>query len=84
MGANSRAGETIFLTTLQGLNHTQGNFKNLRKKHFPKQTLFWSMLWWERYQMHGKESIQKALQELQQLPPTNEEEWLKFFTERSR
>ena len=58
--------------------------ENLRKKYFPNPSLFWSMLWWERYQMHGKESVQKVLQELQQLPPANEEEWLKFFTEGSR
>jgi hypothetical protein len=43
-----------------------------------------AMLWWERYQMYGKEGIQKALQELQQRPPTNEEAWLKFFIEGSR
>jgi hypothetical protein len=34
--------------------------------------------------MYGKEGIQKALQELQQRPPTNEEAWLKFFIEGSR
>jgi hypothetical protein len=84
VGANSRAGVTIFLTTLQGLKHTQGNFKNPRKKHFPNPSLFWAMLWWERYQMYGKEGIQKALQELQQRPPTNEEAWLKLFIEDSR
>jgi len=63
---------------------TPDEIENLWKKHFPNPSLFWSMFWWERYQMYGKESIQKALQELQQLPPTNEEAWLKFFIEGSR
>ena len=53
--------------------------EKLRKKHFPNPSLFWSMLWWERYQMYGNEGIQKAFQELQQRPPTNDEAWLKFF-----
>jgi hypothetical protein len=29
--------------------------------------------------MYGNEGIQKAFQELQQRPPTNDEAWLKFF-----
>ncbi|SHN29223.1 hypothetical protein SAMN04488057_11714 [Cyclobacterium lianum] len=59
-------------------------FENLRGKYFPNGPLFWSTLWWERYQMYGKESIQKTLQDLQQDAPRSESEWLEFFTENSR
>ena len=63
---------------------TPDEFENLRKKYFPNPSLFWSMLWWERYQMYGKEGIQKVLKDLHQLPPISENDWLKFFTEGSR
>lgn len=56
-------------------------FENLRGKYFPNGPLFWSTLWWERYQMHGKDSIQKMLQDLQQYPLKSESEWLQFFIE---
>lgn len=56
-------------------------FENLRGKYFPNGPLFWSILWWKRYQMHGKESIQKMLQDLQQYPLKSESEWLQFFIE---
>lgn len=59
-------------------------FENLRGKYFPNGPLFWSTLWWERYQMHGKESIQKMLQDLQHSPPKSESEWIKFITETQR
>jgi hypothetical protein len=63
--------------------HNQHEFENLKKKHFPNQTQFWSMLWWEKYQKYGKESLQKTLQDLQKDPPKNEDNWLKFFIENS-
>lgn len=63
---------------------TPDEIENLRKKYFPNPSLFWSMLWWERYQMHGKEGIQKALQDLQLRPPVSENDWLEFFNEGSR
>lgn len=59
-------------------------FEHLREKYYPKPTQFWATLWWERYQMCGKEGIQKTLQNLQQDAPKNESEWLEFFTENSR
>lgn len=65
-------------------DHNQDDLENLRAKYFPQQTLFWSMLWWERYQMYGKGGIQKTLKNLQRHPPKSESEWLKFFTENSR
>ncbi|WP_209331282.1 hypothetical protein [Lunatimonas salinarum] len=56
-------------------------FEILRGKYFPNGSVFWSALWWERYQMYGNNSIQKMLQYLQQYPPKSESEWLKLFTE---
>ena len=63
-------------------NHNQHDFENLRRKHFPKPTQFWSMLWWERFQNFGKENISKMLQDLQQDTPKSEKDWLKFFIEK--
>lgn len=65
-------------------SNDQNEFRNLRGKYFSNTPLFWSTLWWERYQMYGKEGIQKTLKDLQQDAPKNESEWLEFFTENSR
>ncbi|WP_339926174.1 hypothetical protein [uncultured Cyclobacterium sp.] len=65
-------------------NHNHHDLENLRKKHFPKPTQFWSMLWWERYKKFGMGSIHKTLQTLQQHPPKSETDWLKRFTQNSR